>query len=194
MEEIYTVKKSSTTIKIESNNTYQEYSNSQMKDVPYDKADILLKLFLDKAAINMGKEAYDKPDATRESILEFIYQKFYDLPVSYICSAIIKGSLGIYGSGRLVPSSVFKWLSEIRMDYERIKRHEELQELPGAGTFNLVKYPIGKAICLKIDWHNSGLITDDDWDKIEIKILAEMIGRGEMPTVRDFGIKTGKQY
>jgi hypothetical protein len=29
----------------------------------------------------------------------------------------------------------------------------------------------------------------DDWDRVDLKVLAEMIGRGERPTTRDFGIK-----
>jgi hypothetical protein len=187
-EELYTVKKTRIT-KIEDNATYQKYSGTPIKDVPIDEADVLLKLFLNKAAINMGKDAYDKPDATRESILEFIYHRFGDLPVSYIGSAIIKGSLGSYGPGRLVPNSVFKWIGEVKMEYDRVRKHEELEAIPTGKTFDLLNYPVGKAICLKIDWYNAGLMTIDDWDKVDLKVLAEMLCRGEIPTTRDFGIK-----
>jgi hypothetical protein len=37
----------------------------------------------------------------------------------------------------------------------------------------------------KIDWE----LTEDEWDKVPLKILAEMIGRNERVTMADFGIK-----
>jgi hypothetical protein len=188
-EELYTVQKTVIS-KIEDNALYQKYFNKPIRDVPIDDADTLLKLFLDKAAVNVGKDAYDKPDATKRSILEFIYKDFNGFPVFLIGSAIIRGSLGIFGSARLVPGSVYGWLNEMRPEYERLQKQEQFKkEISNRVDFDLWKYPVGKAMIMKIDWYNAKLITDDDWDKIDLKVLAGMIAGGQHPTTRDFGIK-----
>jgi hypothetical protein len=52
----------------------------------------------------------------------------------------------------------------------------------------LEKYPLGKAICKKIDWLKSGAITTVEWDRISLKQVAEIIGAGNEPTLEHFGI------
>jgi len=175
MEE-YTVKKQGP-LKIEDNATYQKYSMCQVKAVPPEDIAVLLKLFLDKAAINMGKECYDAPDATRESILEFAFRDFGILPVYSIGSAIVRGSLGKYGPGRLVPQTVYRWFTEMTIEYERNLRHERLTQREAEVTFDLNKYPVGSAIIKKIEWVRTGIMTMDEWDRVSLKTIAELIKR-----------------
>jgi len=187
-EELYQVKKSHIT-KIEDNSTYQAYSNNQVKDVPVEDMSLLLKLFLDKAAVNMGKESYDKPESTKESILEFLYRDFGTLQVVYIGSAIIRGSLGKYGAGRLVPSTVYRWFNEVSLEYERNRRHEKLARREYDFAFDLQKYPLGSAINKKIEWYKSGQISIDEWDNYPLKAIAEKIAQGVNVTFEMFKLK-----
>jgi hypothetical protein len=111
------------------------------------------------------------------------------LHLCYISSAFKKGSLGKYGAGRLVPRTINGWLNEITMEFNRDAEHKKLNEVDGTVHFkNLEKYPLGKAICKKIDWYMSDVIDDNDWDKIPLKQLAEIIGRHEIPDLKMFGI------
>jgi len=185
--ELYQVKKPQIT-KIEDNSTYQAYSNSQIQAVPVEEMGILLKLFLDKAAVNMGKESYDAPEATKESILEFLYRDFGTLQVVYIGSAIIRGSLGKYGAGRLVPSTVYRWFNEVSLEYERNKRHEKLAKQEYNSPFDLNKYPLGSAILKIWEWRDSKRFTDEELDKIPLKVVAEKIGKGINITPEMFGL------
>ena len=184
-DDIYKVKRTSIT-RIEDNPTFQKYFKVRVKDVPYEDADVLLTLFLNKAAVNMGKDAYDKPDATRESILEFIYKDYRELYVFLIASAIIKGSLGNYGAGRLVPSTVYKWLGEMRPEIERMRKAEEYKNISHDRMKDLDKYPIGSAINKKIDWYKSGLMSIEQWDMVPLKELAEAIARGQYVTAEEW--------
>jgi len=53
----------------------------------------------------------------------------------------------------------------------------------------LHKFPIGSAINKKIDWYRKGILNINDWNKVPLKEVAEMIGAGNMPTVEHFGIQ-----
>jgi uncharacterized protein YfkK (UPF0435 family) len=108
-------------------------------------------------------------------MLEFIYKDYDILPVFYIGMAIIRGSLGKYGPGRLVPNTVYKWLREITLEYERFIKHEKYSNQNYLDIMDLHKYPVGQAICKKIDWLKNGVINDEDWDKIPLKDLSERI-------------------
>lgn len=172
------------------NEKYQIYAGSLVKDVPLEYLKILITLFLDHAALNMGANI-EKVSVDR--IIEIVKEDYGFLPVNQIASAFIKGSMGYYGEGRLIPKMINGWLKEIKTEYERYTEHnkrenrvkEQLKEKP----YDLQKYPAGKAICLKIDWYRKGLINGDDWDKIPLQKVAEMIGKGHIPTPGDFIIE-----
>lgn len=157
---------------------YQAYSNTQIKDVPVANIQYLLKLFLYKAAMNMGAELNDK---TTDGAIEITQQHYWSLPVCYVASGIIKGSLGHYGEGRLCPRTVYKWLNEISIEYNRQiasdKRQSNATDI--AMPFDLAKYPIGKAIIQKISWYQEGKLNGDKWDNVDLRQLTEDIGAGK---------------
>jgi hypothetical protein len=172
------------------NEKYQIYANTLVSDVPLEYLRILITLFLDHSALNMGANV-EKANVDR--IIEIVQEDYNFLPINQIASAFVKGSMGYYGEGRLVPKIINGWLKEIRSEYIRFAEHNDrknrieaqLKEKP----YDLQKYPAGKAICKKIDWYRAGLIDMDDWDKIPLKAVAEIIGRGHIPTIEDFGIE-----
>lgn len=186
-ENIYQVKRT-TVSKIEDNKTYQDNWQKPVNDVSYNDMSLLLKLFLDKAAINVGRECYDAPEVTKESILEFVCKEFRFIPVYYIGSAIIKGSLDSQSTNRLTPRLVHKWLIDATIEYRRYKDHldreEQFKEKPI--TFDLHKYPVGSAIAKKIEWYKKGFLSIDDWDLVPLKDVAEAIARGEYVTIEKF--------
>ena len=147
--------------RIEDDSLYHQYSQYMAKDVPEDDLKVLIKLFFNKAAVNMGKDAYDAPDATIEAITEFVNKDYKYLPVMYIGMAVIRGSLGRMSSGRLVPGTIYRWLNEISIEYHKVKQEEKYREYNATAlqSFDLHKYPVGKAICKKIDWLTSGDIS-----------------------------------
>ena len=188
-ETIYNVKKARIT-RIEDDSYYQRYNNIPAKDVPLDDMRYLLKMFFNRAAINMGKDSYDAPDSAIESMLEFIYKDFQMLTVMYVGMAIIRGSLGKYGSGRLVPNTVYRWLGEITIEFERLRKHDELKKHNSEKVFDLQRFPVGQAICKKIDWLKSGAINEADWDKIPLKELSERISSGMDSVPELWGVTT----
>lgn len=172
----------------ENNETYQNHKVTLVKDViPKDDLKKLINIFMTDAGINMGN---DFTDNTLERVIEIVDNNFRFLPICYVAGAFRKGSLGNYGAGRLVPRTINAWLNEITLDYNRDQEHERLTTDDNTDHFSdLVKYPLGQAICKKIDWYKSGAMNSDDWDKIPLKELAEMIGQGQMIQLETFGIK-----
>jgi hypothetical protein len=165
---------------------YDDYATSFVKDVPSVNLKTLVNIFMVDASVNMGN---DFSDETLERAIYIIETNFRFLHVCYIASAFKKGSLGQYGAGRLVPRTIYGWLNEITMEYNRDTEHKKLSEIDTTVHFkDLGRYPLGKAICQKIDWYKSGSINSDEWDKIPLKQLAEIIGMGETPHLNDFGI------
>ena len=166
------------------NEKYQIYANTLVRDVPLEYLKILITLFLDHSAVNMGANV-EKANVDR--IIEIVQQDYNFLPVNLIASAFIKGSMGYYGEGRLVPKIINGWLKETRAEYNRFIEHNErenqieawLREKP----CDWQKYPFGQAICWKIDH-----VSEAEWDKVPLKEVAEIIGRGQVPTLQYFGI------
>lgn len=176
---------------IETDSIFKIYANEFIRDVPGDHVRHLVALFMEEASINMGA---DVKDETIERTIYHIQKDFSYIPVNFIAYAFTRGSLGKMGkegAGRLVPKTIHYWLSEITVDYNeqqaKAKLKASLNDVSIA--MNLEKYPAGKAICTKIDWYKKGLINGDDWDKISLKQLAEMIGAGHYPVPQEFGIK-----
>lgn len=155
--------------------------------VPKGDVNIIINEFLEEAALNMGSEL--KREQV-DRIVEIALGAFKDVPVYALCASIIQGSLGRYGPGRLVPRTVYGWFSESANEYKSRARYEEQKkEVAPPVTVDLHKYPAGKAINLKIMWLTSGAMESKDWDKVPMWKLAEMIGEGKSPSLRDFGIE-----
>lgn len=186
-EEVYKVNKPRI-FKLEDDSLYKRYNQFKVKDIPIDDLRALLKLLFNKAAINMGKESYDAPDAAIEAILEFIYKDYGILPLYFVAMSIIQGSLGKYGPGRLVPSTVYKWLHEITMEFERVQRHEKFSSIDYLDKMDLKTYPLGTAINKKIEWFRSGKFNMDDWDRVPLKELANRIKNGLECVPEIFGL------
>jgi hypothetical protein len=191
-DDLYQVKKKPV-VKIEENAEYQRYSLKIVKDVPHNDMMILLTLFLNKAANNTGKENYDSPDETKESVLEFLYAKFSFLPVHSVGSAIIKGSLGQYGPGRLIPRVIYGWMVEASNEYQKRLNHEKYsKQTETTNRLDVLKYPAGRAIIKKADWLYLGIINSDEYDRIPLMEVAERIGKGMDVVPELWGIKSRK--
>jgi len=175
---------------MENDSKYQAYAKDLIRSIPQEHLEYLIALFMQEAAINMGCAVDEK---TLERTIYHIKRDFSYIPVCYIASAFIRGSLGKLpyevGTTKLVPKTIHYWLGQITIEYNRNRAHQANKAPDFSNVADLHKFPAGRAICLKIDWYNSGLINSDDWDNIPLKELAGMIGRGEMPTTKDFGIK-----
>ena len=177
---------------------YDSCATSFVKDVPKESLKTLVNIFMVDASVNMGN---DFSDETLERAIFIIETNFRFLHVCYIASAFKNGSLGKYGAGRLVPRTIYGWLNEITMEYNRDTDHKKLNEIDNSIHFkDLEKYPLREALCKKIDWlkpyafdvdewDSPGIITEEEYDRIDLKKLAEMIGRGQHPLPSDFGIK-----
>ena len=165
---------------------YNTYANDACKDIPVDYLKQLLNLMIYEAAQDMGT-TYDK-DSLLDRVNYIIDTHYNHLPLSLVASAFKRGSLGQYGPGRLVPRTIYGWMAE--MNQYLMTKHEvrDSSQDRKHKYDGLEKYPLGKAICKKIDWLTSGAITMEQWDKIPLKAVAEMIGNKEMPTLAKFGI------
>jgi hypothetical protein len=177
---------------MENDSKFQTYANELVRNVPMENLQYLIALFMQEAAINMGSEVSEK---TLERTIYYIQKDFSYIPVNYIASAFIRGSLGKFGkegAGRLVPKTIHAWLGEISLDYNQAISKEKIKarQMDVGIAMDLHKYPVGSAISKKIEWYRKGLIDGDDWDQIPLKELAEMIGRGGYPLPSHFGIET----
>lgn len=165
---------------------YDTYINTTCSDIPPEHLKTLISTFLYDASRDMGCE-FDKTE-TPDRVYYIISTHYHHLPLVLVASAFKRGSLGQYGAGRLVPRTIFGWLGEMNQYYTtqhdvRDASHDKQYKYDG-----LEKYPLGKAICKKIDWLTSGAITSDEYDRIPLKQVAEIIGAGHEPTLEHFGI------
>jgi len=175
---------------MENDSKFQAYANEIVREVPQEDIIYLITLFVKEAAINMGSDV-DKE--TLDRIIFYIKRDYSYIPINYVASAFLKGSLGQIGDGkgRLIPKTIHGWLGDISLEYNRMvaaKKQKE-RESDVSIAMNLHRYPMGKAIRKKIDWLKAGSITIDEWDKVPLKELAKMIGEGHHPTLEHFGIK-----
>jgi len=169
------------------NEKYQTYATELVRNVPISEVNYLVNYFMEDAALNMGSK-YEKTILDR--VIYFVLNDYGYLPVSYICSAFRRGSLGKLADGRLVPKTIHNWLHEVSEEYFRLKEHKEREEYfrvkPEA--YDLKKYPLGSAILKIWEWRDSKRFTDEELDKIPLKILAEKIGKGINVTPEMFGL------
>lgn len=161
---------------MENDSRFQTYANELVRNVPSETLQHLITLFMQEASVNMGVEV----DAvTLERVIFYIKKDYGYIPINFIASAFVKGSLGNIGDGkgRLVPKTIVGWLGSVSMDYNRtlanIRNQEKLNDVSIA--MDLHKYPVGQAINKKIDWYRKGLLKIEDWEKIPLKEVAERI-------------------
>lgn len=168
---------------------FQAYATTIVREVSQDDLSYLIALFMKEASVNMGVEVDNQ---TLESVIYYVKKDYSYIPVNYIASGFVRGSLGKIGDGkgRLVPKTILAWLGDSSMEYNRmvasVREKEKLNDVSIA--MNLHRYPMGKAIAKKIEWYNKGALQGDDWDKVPLKEVAEMIGKGREPKLADFNI------
>ena len=172
---------------MENDSKFQMYANEFVRNVPGEYLQHIITLFMKEASVNMG---CDVNEQTLERVMFYIKKDFGYIPINYIASAFIKGSLGRLGDGkgRLIPKTIHSWIGEISLEYNRMianqLQKDKLNDVSIA--MDLHKYPVGQAINKKIEWYNRGLMKMKDWDRVPLKELAEMIGNGFTPKVTDF--------
>jgi hypothetical protein len=167
---------------------YETYASTVCKDIPIDTLKGFIMTFLIEASKDMGSE-FDKtfmPDR-----VHYVISTHYNhLPLMLVASAFKRGALGQYGPGRLIPRTIFGWLGEMNQYFTTQHEVRDASKDKQYKYDGLEKYPLGKAICKKIDWLDSGAITIDEWDQIPLKTVAEIIGKGLIPSLEYFGIKS----
>src|ERR1035437_966450 len=163
---------------------YDTYINTTCSDIPPEHLKTLISTFLYDASRDMGCE-FDKKE-TPDRVYYIISTHYHHLPLVLVASAFKRGSLGQYGAGRLVPRTIFGWLAEMNQYYMTCHEKRDNSQDNQHNFNGFEKYPLGKAICKKIDWLKSGAITSDEWDQIQLKSVAEIIGRGGEPTLEQF--------
>lgn len=173
-------------------NLYEKYFKEICKDIPITDLNLLVQKFIIEASIDMGHDFKDEDNKKAVLVsrtLYFVQGDFKHLPLYSVASSIKKGALGQYGLGKLVPRTVYGWLSEMSLSYNLQKSHEHEQIDDKYKWDGLHLYPVGKAIIKKIDWLTSGAITGDDWEKIPIKELSDIINKGVTCSPELFGVK-----
>lgn len=168
-------------------NKFETYATDLIRNVPSDNLKEIIELSMKKCSLNMGSNyTNDILDRT----IELIKEDFNYMTVNLVVSALFRGSMGQFGAGRLIPKTIAQWLREVSQEYQKEKEHKEIEErFKNSGTpIDLKKYPMGEALCKKIDWLTSGYITSDEWDKISLKEVASIIGKKHIPSLEDFGI------
>jgi hypothetical protein len=167
---------------------FETYATDVVRNVPSENLKEIIELTMKKCSLNMGSNYTD--DVLQRTV-ELIREDYSYMTVNIVVSALFRGSMGHFGAGRLIPKTIAQWLREISQEYQKDKDHKEIEErFKATGTpVNLKIYPMGTALNKKIDWLTSGSITSDEWDKISLKTLAEIIGAGHEPSLEYFGIE-----
>lgn len=161
---------------MENDNTFKVYANEFVNEVPLEHLDYLITLFMKEASVNMGVEVNKE---TLERTIYYVKKDYGFIPVNFIASGFVKGSLGNIGDGkgRLVPKTILSWLNQISMEYHRMMQSKTNKENMSGATiaYDLENYPVGSAIMKKIDWYRKGLLKAEDWDTIPLKDIAYRI-------------------
>jgi hypothetical protein len=176
--------------------TYEVYQDYLIRDVPNENLKIIVTDFINDAALTLGCKA-TKADVDKVSFF-MASNQFNYIPVNVASTAFVRGSLGKLKNDKttLSPRNIYDWLSEVGQEYRNHIEHKEREQTlsnPTVHFKDLTRYPLGKAICKKIDWYKSGAINSDDWDAISLRELAEMIGKDVMPTLEKFNLTDRRQ-
>lgn len=165
---------------------YETYANTLCSEIPVEYLKRFILDFLYEASKDMGCE-FDK--TSMPDRVHYVISTHYNhLPLMLVASAFKRGALGQYGAGRLIPRTIFGWLGEMNQYFTTQHTIRDASKDKQYKYDGLEKYPLGKAICKKIDWLDSGAITFDEWDQIPLKEVAEIIGKGLNPSLEYFGI------
>jgi hypothetical protein len=135
------------------------------------------------AAINMGS---DYSNEVLDRIVFIVKNEFRYMPLCYIHSAFVRGSMGDLGPGRLVPRTVSGWLKEVGSEYNRKMQQEAVKHSDFSDAVDLIEYPIGTAINKKIDWYKAGFLSIKDWDKCDLEKLTERVKKNKHITYEEF--------
>jgi hypothetical protein len=164
---------------------FESYATEFIRNVPTEHLTEIIELTMKKCSLNMGSNFTDE---VLQRTVELIKEDYHYMTVNIVVSALFRGSMGNLGTGRLIPKTIAGWLRETSQEYQRDKEHKELEARLKSNSVpvNLNKYPMGTALNLKIDWLTSGLIDSEGWDIIPLKELAEIIGKGQTPTLEYF--------
>lgn len=170
---------------MEKDEKYQMYAMDVARNIPDEILKHLIGLCMEEASLNMGNEYNQK---VIDRVIYFIKDEYHFLPMNYIASAFIRGSLGQFGAGRLIPRVIYGWLHEVVEEYNRFAQKEKLEGIYKNVSLraNLLTYPLGQAINQKLKWYEAGLLDGDKWDHVNLMKLAAAIGEGHMPIFRDF--------
>ena len=166
---------------------FELYATELVRNVPFENLKEILELTMKKCSLNMGS---NYTDDILQRVVELIKDDYSYMTINIVVSALFRGSMGHFGAGRLIPKTIAQWLREVSQEYQKEKDHQEIEErFKNTGVpVDLRKYPMGTALNLKIDWLTSGAITSDEWDEIPLKQLAGIIGAGQQPDLKNFGI------
>lgn len=176
---------------VTTNEKYLIYKDYKVSEVPLEVLRVLITLFIDHAALNLGSKA-TKADVDR--IIEMVRgNEFTFLPIMTIYSAFTRGSLGKLKNDKttLSPRNIYDWMCEVSLEYRQYIEHRDRDDRLSADVSHftdLDRYPLGKAINKKIDWCKAGLLDDSNWDRVPLKVLADKIGQGQWPRPEEFGI------
>lgn len=162
-------------------NLYDTYADTICKDIPIDYLKQFIVDFLFDASKDMG--VVMEREVLPDRVYYIISTHYNHLPLSLVASAFKRGALGQYGAGRLIARTVFGWLGEINQYYMTVHEKKEDKGQNETRYLELDRYPLGQAICWKIDH-----VKEEDWDKAPLKEVAGIIGKGQRPTLEYFGI------
>lgn len=162
-------------------NSYNVYAGTPCRDIPIEHLKGFILTFLYDASKDMGVVL--EKEILPDRVYYIISTHYHHLPLSLVASAFKRGALGQYGAGRLIARTVYGWLGEMNQYYMTLHEKKEEQDNEARKFDGLERYPMGKAICWKIDH-----VSYNDWDNVPLKEVAEMIGRGSLPTLEHFGI------
>jgi hypothetical protein len=164
---------------------YETYATDIVRNVPSENLKYIIDLTMKKCSLNMGSNYTDE---ILQRTIELIREEFHYMTINLVVSALMRGSMGHLGAGRLIPKTIALWLRDVSQEYQKEKEHQEIEErFKSTGIpVDLKKYPMGTALNTKIDWLTSGAITEKEWDKIPLKELAEIMGKGLIPDYNYF--------
>jgi len=168
---------------------FETYATDFVRNVPLENLKDIIELTMKKCSLNMGSNYTDE---MLQRTVELIKEDFSHMTVNLVVSALFRGSMGHFGTGRLIPKTIAQWLREVSQEYQKEKEHKEIEERLRITDvpIDLKKYPMGSALCKKIDWLESGAITSNEWDLISLKELASRIAQGLESFPEIFGIKS----
>lgn len=159
-----------------------DYLQTTVQDIPFSELEKRVLIYIAEAEIQMGS---DFDVRGNKYVIDMVAKEFKHLPLYAIAGAFKKGSLGQYGAGKLVPRTIYGWLSEMAAacfnKTKNIADSIDVKKWDG-----LLSCPLGSAVCKKIEWYESGLLSIEDWDRVPLKLVADAIGRGEYVTIEKF--------